>query len=129
MRKSNCAFKIRTWEILESAVLSLLIKEPSHGYSLIEKVSEFGISPSLLNQGVIYRILGNLESGGFISYEWETEGGGAARKVYKATEAGITFLKQYLKKEKEKIQALSRIMDKIEGILLNKGEQDDEKTD
>ncbi len=128
MKKKGCAFKIRTWDILESSVLALLLKNPAHGYSLIEKISEFGISPLLLDQGVIYRILRNLESKGFIVFEWETEGSGAAKKVYKITDAGKSFLKKYVKREKEKIKSLDRIMNKIEE-MLNSGETDDEKKD
>ena len=117
MKKPGCAFKIRTWDILEGAVLSLLIKKPSHGYSLMEQISEFGISSELLSQGVIYRILKSLELKGFISSEWETEGSGAARKVYNITEQGKLFLEQYVMREKEKVKSLREIFNKIETIL------------
>ena len=128
MKKTGCAFKIRTWDILESSVLALLLKNPAHGYSLIEKIAEFGISPLLLDQGVIYRILKSLETKGFIVSEWETEGSGAAKKVYKITDRGRIFLKEYVKSEKEKLKSLSRIMNKIEEIL-NSEEINDEKKD
>ncbi len=119
MRKKGCIFKIRTWGVLEGAILSLLIKHPSHGYLLVEQIAEFGISPQVLNQGVIYRILNKLESNGFINSEWETEGGGAARKIYNITETGKTFLKDYIKTEKKKIKLLNKIISKIEDILNN----------
>jgi DNA-binding PadR family transcriptional regulator len=120
MKKRGCIFKIKTWDILEGTVLSLLLNSPSHGYSLIEQISEFGISPELLTQGVIYRILRSLETKGFISSGWETEGTGAARRVYKITPAGKKYLEQFINIEKKKIEHLNEVFKRIEFILNNK---------
>jgi len=117
MKKTRCIFRIKTWDILEGAVLSLLLKAPSHGYSLIEQITEYEISQEILNQGVIYRILRNLETNGFISSEWETEGVGAARRVYKITVEGKEYLKQFVSIEKDKINKLNKVLNKIENVL------------
>ncbi len=119
MKKRGCIFKIKTWDILESTVLSMLIKEPSHGYSLVEQISEFGISSELLSQGVIYRILRDLELKGFIISEWETEGTGAAKRVYSITSEGKKYLERFINNEKKKLKHLNEIFKKIE-IILNK---------
>ena len=117
MKKRRCIFRIKTWDILEGAVLSLLLESPSYGYSLVEQIAKYEISSELLNQGVIYRILRNLETNGFISSEWETEGVGAARRVYKITNNGKEYLKHFVSIEKEKINKINKVLNKIEKVL------------
>ncbi len=116
-KKKGCIFRIKTWDILEAVILALLIKSPDHGYSLVEKISEFGINPSVLEQGVIYRILRNLEERNLIKSTWKTEGGGAAKRVYSISETGKDYLKKFVDSEKTKLKKLEEIFLKIDSIL------------
>ena len=65
------------------------LKEPQHGYSLIEIVNSLGINPC--KQSTIYSILNKLEKKGFVESK-KTEIGKKFRKVYKTTEKGRNVL-------------------------------------
>ncbi len=121
-KRKGCIFRIKTWEILESVVLALIMETPDHGYSLVERISEFGINPSVLEQGVIYRILRNLEQRGLISSKWETEGSGAAKRIYNISEEGKTYLINFVGLEREKVKKLNEIFIKIDTLLKKESE-------
>ncbi len=121
-KRRGCIFRIKTWEIFEAMVLALLIKSPDHGYSLMERISEFGINSHVLEQGVIYRILRNLEQRGLINSRWETEGSGAAKRIYSVSEEGKVYLRNFVGMEREKVKKLNGIFSRIDTILRKENE-------
>ncbi|SES38747.1 poly-beta-hydroxybutyrate-responsive repressor [Psychrobacillus sp. OK032] len=62
----------------------------THGYELMEKISQFGMES--VDQGNFYRLLRQLEKDALVTSEWDTTSGGPAKRIYSITEAG----KQYL---------------------------------
>ena len=52
----------------------------SHGYELMEKITQFGFTP--INQGNFYRLLRKLEKDNLVSSEWD----------YSLTDAGEKYL-------------------------------------
>ena len=63
------------------------VKEPIYGLAMIEELGRHG---SKLSAGTLYPILHGLEKGYLISTEERT--GSAARRIYRATPAGIQAL-------------------------------------
>ena len=70
------------------AILLLLSEEPTHGYSLSQKLVEMGLMDEDAGPTPIYRVLTRLEDEGLAVHENVAEGQGPARKVYRLTEAG-----------------------------------------
>ncbi|MEK3934836.1 poly-beta-hydroxybutyrate-responsive repressor [Sporosarcina sp. FSL W7-1349] len=62
----------------------------SHGYELMQKISQFGVDS--LDQGNFYRILRQLEKDAMVTSEWDTESGGPAKRIYSITKAGEQYL-------------------------------------
>ncbi|MFJ5770949.1 poly-beta-hydroxybutyrate-responsive repressor [Psychrobacillus sp. NPDC093180] len=62
----------------------------THGYELMEKISQFGMES--VDQGNFYRLLRQLEKDALVTSEWDTTSGGPAKRIYSITDAG----KQYL---------------------------------
>jgi PadR family transcriptional regulator PadR len=62
----------------------------SHGYELMQKISQFGIHS--VDQGNFYRILRQLEKDAMVTSEWDTTSGGPAKRIYSITETGEQYL-------------------------------------
>ncbi len=73
--------------IQSSLLLGLKIK-PSYGYELIHTIQKFGFVQGQAPPGMIYRHLRELEADGLVQSEWQTEGTGPARRIYRLTVEG-----------------------------------------
>ncbi|MFS0574017.1 poly-beta-hydroxybutyrate-responsive repressor [Sporosarcina sp. 179-K 3D1 HS] len=62
----------------------------THGYELMQKISQFGFNS--VDQGNFYRILRQLEKDDMVTSEWDTESGGPAKRIYSITKAGEQYL-------------------------------------
>ncbi len=74
-----------------SILMSLLLK-PSYGYEIIQEIQSFGFVEGQAPPGMIYRHLRRLEEEGLVLSEWETEGSGPAKRVYRLTPDGEEVL-------------------------------------
>ena len=72
-------------------VLLMLREWSSYGYELMEKMAAFGLAA--MNPGTFYRTLRQMEKQGMVSSSWDTSEGGPARRVYRITEVGESYLK------------------------------------
>ena len=70
------------------SILLLLKEEPSHGYSLLKKLSNVGVVDVEMDPSPIYKVLRTLEEGGLAVSEYGDGDGGPARKVYRLTTKG-----------------------------------------
>jgi len=76
--------------LVQPRLLLLLAKKPTHGYELMERLGQEddpGVDP-----GLLYRTLRQFEEEGMVRSSWDTEGRGAARRVYEITDEGIDYL-------------------------------------
>jgi PadR family transcriptional regulator, regulatory protein PadR len=73
---------------LSLLVLATLAESPKHGYAIVQAIHTKSENLLRLREGTLYPILRILEQDGFVTGEWETEGRGAARRIYTLTEAG-----------------------------------------
>lgn len=62
----------------------------SHGYELIEKITQFGVDS--IDQGNFYRLLRKLEKDSLVSSVWDTTTKGPAKRIYSITEEGERYL-------------------------------------
>ncbi len=77
----------RAVRFLEPTLLLLLHHNPAHGYTLLERLTEFGLEG--LNSSVVYRALRDMEGRGWISSTWDEEQTqGPPRRVYRLTGLG-----------------------------------------
>jgi len=100
---SRCSCKnARTSRFLIPALLLILTEEPSHGYELTEKYTEFGFTGADSDPGAVYRTLKLLDSNEFIRSKWKTDEPGPAKKVYSITDKGLKLLSGWAKEIKER---------------------------
>ena len=81
----------RAVRFLEPTLLLLLHHGPAHGYTLLERLGEFGLGG--LNPSVVYRVLREMESEGGVVSAWDEERTkGPPRRVYRLTALGDEVL-------------------------------------
>jgi poly-beta-hydroxybutyrate-responsive repressor len=103
----------------------LLLREPGHGYELLDRLNNYGLST--VDTGGLYRHLRRLEKQGFLASSWDTEGRGPARRMYTVTSAGIAHLAQWVDIARQQARALQEFAADAEAALkaLESTEQDD----
>ena len=86
--------------------LLLLLKErSSHGYELMERLLDFGFN-ECIDPGAVYRNLRRMEEEGLIISEWDTEGKGPAKRLYKLTDEGEEVLFTWAEHVKRQIKRM-----------------------
>lgn len=99
---------------MEVCLLVLLFDEKSekqcHGYSLAEKLTDFGFTEEELNISTLYRTLRHMEQNEWVSSHWESGGQGPQRRVYSITALGRKALDEW-------VQVLQKRRDRIERLL------------
>ncbi len=78
----------KTERYIQSSLLLGLKMKPSYGYELIHNIHKFGFVQGQAPPGMIYRHLRELEADGLVHSEWQTEGSGPARRIYRLTIEG-----------------------------------------
>lgn len=82
----------RAVRFMEPTLLLLLHYGPAHGYTLLERLEEFGLGG--LNPSVVYRALRDMEERGWVTSFWDEEQAqGPPRRVYRLTALGDEALK------------------------------------
>lgn len=78
----------------EAFVLLILAQGRSYGYEIRGRLEEdFGYQRAAADAGAVYRLLRELEAGGFIESEWDIAETGPARRYYQLTDAGRAELR------------------------------------
>jgi len=95
--------------LLEVCVLSALVEEDSYGYKLIqntEKIIE-------ISESTLYPILRRLEKNQYLD-SYNVEYNGRLRKYYHITDAGIDYIKQFMKEWNSIYRVYRFIKEKID---------------
>lgn len=85
----------RMVRFLDPVLLLLLHRGQAHGYTLLERLAEFGLGD--LDPSVIYRALRDMEEMGWVASTWDEEQTrGPPRRVYRLTAEGAHALAQWV---------------------------------
>jgi transcriptional regulator len=76
---------------LDALILSVLERQPLHGYAVIEALQAHSGGALDLPTGTVYPALRRLERAGYVQSEWSTVGG-RKRRTYELTDAGRKML-------------------------------------
>jgi PadR family transcriptional regulator len=101
----------KTERYVQPSILLGLNLKPSYGYELIHSIQEFGFVEGQAPPGMIYRHLRQLEEDGLVHSEWETEGSGPAKRMYRLTPEGEEVLAiwiVYMERQVENLQSFIR---------------------
>jgi DNA-binding PadR family transcriptional regulator len=76
-------------------ILVLLAEEKAHGYALIGRLQEMGVSEGEIDIGQVYRTLHCLENLGHVASSWSDDPTGPRRRDYELTDAGREALVEW----------------------------------
>ncbi|HEY75672.1 MAG TPA: PadR family transcriptional regulator [Thermoflexia bacterium] len=99
----------RAVRFLEPTLLLLLHHGPAHGYTLLERLGEFGLGG--LNPSVVYRALRDMEGRGWVTSFWDDEQTqGPPRRVYRLTALGNEALALWTQDLEETRRLIDRLL-------------------
>ncbi len=96
--------------ILQPWLLLLLLEKPSHGYELMERLSQDSEAPQG-DPGLLYPLLRRMEREGLVASAWDTEGKGPARRLYEVTPEGVDYLHAWAVSIRQTRARLDRFLD------------------
>ncbi len=76
-------------------MLVLLADRPAHGYALIGRLQEMGVTDGAVDVGQVYKTLRDLEEAGHVSSRWSDDPTGPRRRDYALTETGRAALAEW----------------------------------
>lgn len=100
---------------LRPCLLLLIAEQPSHGYDLLERLSEIGYQRA--EPGGLYRTLRLLEQEGLIASDWGTSVVGPRRRTYWLTEDGMDWLHAWAGSMRYTRDVLVRYLDRYEVVV------------
>jgi PadR family transcriptional regulator PadR len=100
----------RVPRLLQPFILLVLKGKESHGYELIEKISEFRFHDSPPDVGAIYRNLRSMEKEGWVKSKWDTKGAGPAKRIYRITPQGEEILHGWAVTVRKRKEALNQFL-------------------
>jgi PadR family transcriptional regulator PadR len=103
-------------------VLLMLAEEESHGYDLGSKLATLGFIEQEHDTALVYRALGTLSEGGFVTSREAPGEGGPPRKVYTLTPAGRELLEEWRGVIEERMSLLLRFLERYSDL---ESEEDD----
>jgi len=104
-------------------VLLLLLKQKgrSYGYDLAVEVQAHAVTDAEIERAALYRTLRQLERNGNVASEWETDGNGPARRVYRLTPGGERHLGEWAAVLEHVSKAMTRFVGDARRSLGRRG--------
>jgi len=81
----------------DTIILRFLMERDSYGYEINRNIRRLTDDAYELNEATLYTAFRRLETGGFISSYWGSEGSGARRRYYTITDKGRQLYQDNIK--------------------------------
>ncbi len=108
----------RLSRLIEPAVLYLLgTGQASHGYDMLSEVNKMGLTDAEVDPGAIYRVLRALEEEGAVVSDWDTSGGGPARRNYELTDIGRARLASWVEVIERRAEAMLEFVERARELF------------
>jgi len=110
------------YRFVEPVVLLLLEKKGrSYGYDLAGGLQDHALTDAVIERAALYRTLRNLEANGNVVSEWETDGTGPARRVYRLTKKGKAHLQEWATVLEHVADSMKRFVGESRALAANPG--------
>ncbi len=108
--------KLKSYRHLPAFILILLARENRYGAALQNAMKQE--MPFFFNTdlSIIYRVLQELERIGAVTYYWETDTAGPARKWYQITGIGFEKLAEYKQDIEKRMQNLAFFLEQYDEL-------------
>jgi len=91
-------------------VLRSLMREPMHGYALVQHIKQRSNDLLQVEEGSLYPALQRLLKEGFLKAEWEISASNRRVRTYRITPAGKKHLERELSSFERMIEAITLVL-------------------
>lgn len=118
-KKVKCSCKgYNLDKLLQPNILILLAKHNLHGYLIIQELENKNLfNGEKADSTGIYRTLKTLEDKALVKSEWDMDGTGAAKKIYKITIAGKECLANWIQTLEDYKKTIETIIEDAKCVL------------
>jgi len=109
-RTDDSGRRYQTGRHLSAFLLLLVLQQPDHGGSLIERLRSLHATPWTVDSGRVYRLLREMEEEGALRSNWEQMDAGQPVRVYRITPLGEARLAQQAGEIQARRDALDRFL-------------------
>lgn len=96
---------------LQTLVLHVLLRGPSHGYAIARAIEQDSDDALRAGEGTLYPALRALEHEGLVTVDWKTPQTGPARKVYQITMAGREECARRVSQWRAHVRTISAVLE------------------
>ena len=99
------------YRFVEPVLLFLLKKKgQAYGYELANDLPKHALTDAEIEVSALYRTLRQLEQNDCVTSEWDVEGNGPARRIYKLTPRGKEHLQEWITVLAHMAHSMSRLV-------------------
>jgi DNA-binding PadR family transcriptional regulator len=105
-------------KLIQPVVLEILMQERLYGYKILKKIEEkWSLGGDVPDSTGIYRTLSKMQGQEILTFEWETQETGPAKKVYSITEEGRKCYKSWIETLKGYHKYIGNIIEEGEKLI------------
>ncbi len=93
---------------LQPCLLLLLFQRPSHGYNLLDRLAQAGLSIGAPDPAAVYRTLRLMERDGMVISRWDPSSHGPRRRTYELSSEGEDLLHTWAQSIRQNRMVLDR---------------------
>jgi poly-beta-hydroxybutyrate-responsive repressor len=95
---------------LQPCLLLLLFQHPSHGYDLLDRLTQAGLSIGAPDPAAVYRTLRQMERDGLVISRWDPSTHGPPRRTYELSSEGEDLLHTWAQSIRQNRKVLDRYL-------------------
>ncbi len=95
---------------LQPCLLLLLFQRPSHGYDLLDRLAQSGLSVGAPDPAAVYRTLRQMEHDGLVVSHWDPSSHGPRRRTYELSPEGEDLLHTWSQSIRQNRKVLDRYL-------------------
>jgi PadR family transcriptional regulator PadR len=99
---------------LEMMILRSLLREPMHGYALVQHIKQRSNDLLQIEEGSLYPALQRLLKEGLLKAEWEISASNRRVRTYRVTPAGKKHLEREISSFERMIEAITLVLSPAE---------------
>ena len=95
---------------LQPCLLLLLFQRPSHGYDLLDRLAQAGLSIGAPDPAAVYRTLRQMERDSLVISRWDPSSHGPPRRTYELSSEGEDLLHTWAQSIRQNRKVLDRYL-------------------
>ena len=108
---------------LQPCLLLLLFQHPSHGYDLLDRLAQAGLSIGTPDPAAVYRTLRQMERDGLVISRWDPSNHGPPRRTYELSSEGEDLLHTWAQSIRQNRRVLDRYLTLYTARIENSAEE------